>query len=63
VGSEAVRDFRGPQPKKPLNGALNNFEASNDRIENLFEHLVLQLIRSELQGRDEEIRFSVYLAI
>jgi len=43
-----------------LNGALNNFEASNDRIGNLFEHLVLQLIRSELQGRDEEIRFSVY---
>jgi predicted AAA+ superfamily ATPase len=43
-----------------LNGSLNNFEASNDRIGNLFEHLVLQLIRSELQGRDEEIRFSVY---
>jgi uncharacterized protein len=43
-----------------LNGALNNFEASNDRIGKLFEHLVLQLIRSELQGRDEEIRFSVY---
>ena len=43
-----------------LNGALNNFEASNDRIGKLFEHLVLQLIRSEFQGRDEEIRFSTY---
>ncbi len=43
-----------------LNGALNNFETSNDRIGKLFEHLVIQLIRSEMQGRDEEIRFSVY---
>jgi predicted AAA+ superfamily ATPase len=43
-----------------LNGALNNFDASNDRIGNLFEHLVLQLIRSEFQGLDEEIRYSGY---
>jgi predicted AAA+ superfamily ATPase len=43
-----------------LNGALANFEASNDRIGNLFEHLMLQLIRSEFQARDEEIRLSTY---
>jgi predicted AAA+ superfamily ATPase len=43
-----------------LNGTLGNFEASNDRIGNLFEHLVLQLIGSEFQGRDEEIRLSTY---
>jgi uncharacterized protein len=43
-----------------LNGALGNFEASNDRIGNLFEHLALQLINSEFQGRDEEIRLSNY---
>lgn len=43
-----------------LNGALANFEASNDRIGSLFEHLVLQLIVSEFQGRDESVRLSVY---
>lgn len=43
-----------------LNGALRNFEASSDRVGNLFEHLVLQLICSEFQGRDESIRLSVY---
>jgi predicted AAA+ superfamily ATPase len=43
-----------------LNGALGNFEASSDRVGNLFEHLVLQLLWSEFQGRDEEIRLSVY---
>jgi predicted AAA+ superfamily ATPase len=43
-----------------LNGAVGNFEASGDRIGNLFEHLVLQLIRSEFQGRDEDIRLSTY---
>jgi len=43
-----------------LNGALGNFEASGDRLGNLFEHLVLQLLWSEFQGRDEQIRLSVY---
>jgi uncharacterized protein len=43
-----------------LNGALGNFESSSDRIGNLFEHLVLQLLWSEFQGRDEEIRLTVY---
>ena len=43
-----------------LNGALGNFEASGDRLENLFEHLVLQLLWSEFQGRDEQVRLSVY---
>lgn len=43
-----------------LNGALSNFEASNDRIGNLFEHLVVQLIRSECQARDESVRFGTY---
>ena len=36
-----------------LNGALGNFEASSDRIGNLFEHLVLQMIVSEFQGLDQ----------
>lgn len=43
-----------------LNGALGNFEASSDRIGNLFEHLVLQTIVSEFQGLDKEIRLSTY---
>lgn len=43
-----------------LNGALRNFEASSDRVGRLFEHLVIQLIASEFQGRDEEVRLSVY---
>lgn len=43
-----------------LNGALSNFEASGDRMGNLFEHLVVQLLWSEFQGRDEEVRLSVY---
>jgi predicted AAA+ superfamily ATPase len=43
-----------------LNAALRNFEASSDRIGNLFEHLVLQVLISELQSRDEEFRLSVY---
>jgi predicted AAA+ superfamily ATPase len=43
-----------------LNGALGNFEASSDRIGNLFEHLVLQLIGSEFHGRDEDVRLRTY---
>ncbi len=43
-----------------LNGALGNFEASGDRLGSPFEHLVLQLLWSEFQGRDEPVRVSVY---
>ena len=43
-----------------LNGALDNFSISNDRIGLLFEHLVLQLIISEAKARDETIRLSIY---
>lgn len=43
-----------------LNGVLKNFEISNDRIGSLFEHLVLQIMISEFQCLDEEIRLSVY---
>lgn len=43
-----------------LNGALGNFEASSDRVGNLFEHLVVQLLCAEFQGRDEEMRLSTY---
>jgi len=43
-----------------LNGALGNFEISSDRIGNLFEHLVLQMIMSEFQGLDKDIRLSTY---
>lgn len=43
-----------------LNGALGTFEVSRDRIGNLFEHLVLQLLHSELKARDLDYRLSVY---
>jgi uncharacterized protein len=43
-----------------LNGALHNFEASADRIGNLVEHLVMQLIIAGAKCRDEDIRLSVY---
>lgn len=43
-----------------LNGAIDNFLVSSDRIGPLFEHLVLQLIISEAKARDETIRLSVY---
>lgn len=43
-----------------LNGAIDNFLVSSDRIGLLFEHLVLQLIISEAKACDETIRLSVY---
>jgi uncharacterized protein len=43
-----------------LNGVLRNFEASTDRIGQLFEHLVLQCLRATAQGHDKELRFSTY---
>jgi predicted AAA+ superfamily ATPase len=43
-----------------LNGALGNFEPSADRIGVLFEHLVLQLLLSELKARDMDWRVSVF---
>lgn len=43
-----------------LNGALGNFEPSQDRIGVLFEHLILQLLQSAYKARDEEVRISTY---
>lgn len=43
-----------------LNGALSNFKVSADRVGMLFEHLVLQLILSELKARDEDFRITNY---
>jgi len=43
-----------------LNGCLNNFSASPDRMGMLLEHLVLQLILSAAKARDETITVSVY---
>lgn len=43
-----------------LNGSLENFTASADRIGNLFEHLFLQLLVSSAKANDEKIRVSVY---
>lgn len=43
-----------------LNGSLNNFTVSPDRIGNLFEHLVLQLILSSAKAHDDTVRVSVY---
>lgn len=43
-----------------LNGCLNNFKASSDRIGNLFEHLFLQLVVSSAKAHDENIRVSVF---
>lgn len=43
-----------------LNGCLRNFEASNDRIGSLFEHLILQLILSGAAALDQEVRVTTY---
>lgn len=43
-----------------LNGALRNFEASADRVGNLLEHLVLQLILSGAKCRDHDVRVTTY---
>lgn len=43
-----------------LNGCLENFTVSNDRIGGLFECLVQQLILSSAKAHDHSIRVSVY---
>ncbi len=43
-----------------LNGTLGNFEVSLDRIGLLFEHLILQLLKSAFKAHDEDVRISVY---
>jgi predicted AAA+ superfamily ATPase len=43
-----------------LNGALGNFSVSADRLGSLFEHLVLQSIKSTAAGYDQEVRISGY---
>ena len=43
-----------------LNGCLENFVASPDRIGNLFEHLFIQLLISSAKANDHTIRVSVY---
>jgi predicted AAA+ superfamily ATPase len=43
-----------------LNGALSNFNVSSDRIGNLFEHLVLQMLKSLFKSNDMDARISVY---
>lgn len=43
-----------------LNGCLGNFDASADRIGNLFEHLVLQCLWSIAHSNDIDLRISVY---
>lgn len=43
-----------------LNGALGNFIVSKDRIGNLFEHLVLQLLLSEAKANADHYRISNY---
>lgn len=43
-----------------LNGIMGNFEASEDRIGHLFEHLVLQSVISTAQALDLDIRTSVF---
>ncbi|MGE4233370.1 MAG: ATP-binding protein [Bacteriovoracia bacterium] len=43
-----------------LNGILNNFQVSPDRIGSLFEHFFLQSILSEFKALDVPVRRSVY---
>lgn len=43
-----------------LNGLLGNFEVSQDRIGMLFEHLILQLLKSHYKAQDEDVRISTY---
>ncbi|HLD74444.1 MAG TPA: ATP-binding protein [Bdellovibrionota bacterium] len=43
-----------------FNGIMGNFEASSDRKGPLFENLFLQILLSELKGRDIEARISTY---
>lgn len=43
-----------------LNGILGNFEVSADRIGRLFEHLVIQSVRSTASALDKDVRMSVF---
>ena len=43
-----------------FNGIMNNYEVSADRIGLLYENLCLQVLLSELKGRDIEARISTY---
>ena len=43
-----------------LNASLGNFRASPDRIGRLFEHLVVQLVRSTAQALDKDVRLSLF---
>ena len=43
-----------------LNGSVDNFSASSDRMGLLFEHLISQLIFSAAKAYDQTIRLSVY---
>jgi predicted AAA+ superfamily ATPase len=43
-----------------LNGALGNFVVSPDRIGVLFEHLILQLLKSAFKARDLDVRITCY---
>lgn len=43
-----------------LNGALDNFKISPDRIGSLFEHLFLQLVLSMAKSKDQSLRVSTY---
>lgn len=43
-----------------LNGCLENFVCSEDRIGNLFEHLFLQVVVSSAKSHDQSLRVSVY---
>ena len=43
-----------------LNGLLANFQASADRIGDLFEHLVFNQIFDEAAARDQDVRLSSY---
>lgn len=43
-----------------LNGVLGNFTVSSDRMGNLFENLILQLLKSAFKARDEDVQITVY---
>ena len=43
-----------------LNGCVDNFVPSVDRVGDLFEHLVLQLITSGAMAKDDSVRISTY---
>lgn len=43
-----------------LNGCLENFQVSQDRLGSLFEHLFVQLLTSAAKGQDHTIKVSNY---